>query len=67
MEVFRLGDGEIGKRIVMDEICDMASNSDSRDLYNIVSKRKYANQKDATCHIGVNVNGWFVNLVGLEG
>ena len=65
MEVFWLGDGDIGKRVKMDKICDMTGNLDSRDLC-INASGRCTNQKTATCHIGANVNGQFVNLVDLE-
>jgi len=32
VEVFWLGDGDIGKRIIMDKICDVTGNLDSRNL-----------------------------------
>jgi hypothetical protein len=37
VEVFWLGDSDIGKRIMMDKICDVTGNLDSRDLCRNVS------------------------------
>jgi hypothetical protein len=39
VEVFRLGNGEIGKRIIIYKFCDVTCNLDSRDLCGRASGR----------------------------